>query len=287
MKKYLNMKFILVAFLGLLSLTISSELLAQEQQYKARLSVDYHKIMGDRAYLLINGKFKGEDGYEPTVELTVNVYKQIVEDSLLLIGTAITDSNGNAEFDFISSATESADSIIKHTLIVKIEDSQKFEDGNKKVSYQDVELSAETIVKDSVDHITAKLIDTMGNPLEGEKLVVMVHRLFAPLTIGESSYRTDDDGTILVPIEESLPGIDGILTFEVMIDSRKYGLVRKIFEAPIGVPVVDLSTFGMRTMWSPPGKTPWFLWVFANLGIVGIWGTIMLLMRNLYKIYKS
>lgn len=148
-------------------------------------------------------------------------------------------------------------------------------------------MKAESVVVDSVNQISAKLLDITGAPLEGQKLSVKVHRLFAPLTIGKSSYKTDDDGAILVPIEKAIPGVDGKLTFEVMIDSRKYGVVSHVFEAPIGTPVVDESTFDQRTMWSPPNKTPIFLWIFPNLVILGIWIVIFMLVRNLFKIYKS
>ena len=259
---------------------------AQDKQYKARLSAEYHKVMGENPFLKIEGKFKGENGYEPTMNLALNIYQQLGEDSLVLKGNATTNMSGIAVFQ-LEPLTEIVDSVIKNTYVIKIEDSDRFKDGKKAVSFIDVQLTAEVVVKDSVNHITAKLTDATGEPLVGQKLSVTVDRLFAPLTIGKSSYKTEDDGTILVAIEESIPGVDGKLTFEVMIDNRKYGVVSNVFEAPIGTPVVDLSTFDDRTMWSPPNKTPLFLWIFPNLVILGIWIVIFMLVRNLYKIYQS
>ena len=116
---------------------------------------------------------------------------------------------------------------------------------------------------------------------------MQLQRLFAPLTIGESSYETDDDGRVQIELTDTMPGIDGILTFQVTMDSRKYGIVKNIFEAPIGKVIVDQSTFNDRTMWSPPNKTPIFLLIFPNLIILGIWFVIGLLVFNLIKIYKS
>jgi hypothetical protein len=285
MKKYLNMKFIIPILLGFGMVSLGPSVMAQNKQYKARLSVDYQKVVGEKAILFVNGKFKGEDGYEPTVNLPLKVYEEVMEDSLVLAGEIVTDKYGNAQFELTISP--SADSIIIYNYVIKIENNEHFKDAKKAVKFQDSNLSAEAILEDSTHYISAKFTDATGNPVEGVKLTVMVHRLFAPLTIGKSSYKTDDDGTILVPIKEPLPGVDGILTFEVMLDSRKYGTVSQIFEAPIGIPVVDLSTFDQRTMWSPPSKTPIFLWVFANALIFGVWLVIVILMRNLYKIYKS
>ena len=287
MKKYLNIRFTTLIILGLSLLILIPQTKAQDKQYKARLSVDYQKTMGDKEVLLISGKFKGENGYEPTTNLTINVYQEINEDSIVHVGQVNTNNNGDGQFELAGGQQVLSDSILSYTYVIKIEDSERFKDGEKAISYQIANLNAEAIVKDSVNYISATFVDAMGNPIEGEKLKVMVHRMFAPLTIGKSSYKTDDDGTILVPIEEPLPGVDGILTLEVMLDSRKYGIVKTMFDAPIGVPVVDISTFDDRTMWSPPTKTPLFLWIFPNLLILGIWSIIILLFSNLYKIYKS
>jgi len=276
-----------VSLVLIITLLLSSpKVQAQDKQYKARLSAEYHKIIGERPFLQIEGKFKGEDGYGPTVNLELNIYQQIVEDSLVLEGKATTNTKGIAVFN-LESLTQTVDSVIKNTYVVKIEDSDRFKNAKKAVSFIEVQLAAEVVVKDSVNHISAKLTDATGVPLEGQKLKVSVHRLFAPLTIGKSSYKTEGDGTILVPIEKTIPGVDGKLTFEVMIDSKKYGVVSNVFEAPIGTPVVDLSTFDDRTMWSPPTKTPLFLWIFPNLVILGIWIIIFMLVGNLIKIYKS
>ena len=204
MKKFSDLTHRLLFFLVFTLLSGSINLMAQDQQYKARLSVDYQKIMGESETLLINGKFKGEDGYEPTVDLQLNIYHEVIEDSLILLGQTSTDKKGNAVFKLSSPVTKS-DSIIKHTYVVKIENSENFKDDDKSVSFMESNLIAETIIKDSINYVSAKFTDAAGEPLEGEKLEVMVHRLFAPLTIGKSSYKTEDDGTILVPIEEPLP----------------------------------------------------------------------------------
>jgi hypothetical protein len=63
--------------------------------------------------------------------------------------------------------------------------------------------------------------------------------------------------------------------------------VKALVNAPIGVPIVDESTFDERTMWSPRSKTPLFLLIFPNLIILGIWGLIIYLILNLFKLKKS
>jgi hypothetical protein len=276
-------KLIFVTFCLLIFIPVSR---ADDEKYKARLSVDFISIVNDHSFLSINVKFKGEDGYEPATDLTLNIYQQLENDSIAYKGEALTNEKGNAEFR-LEFEDNLKDSIIKFEYVVAIENDEKFEDATKSVKFYLSTITAEAVLIDSVNYINATLTDAKGDPIEGEDLKLQLQRLFAPLTIGESSYETDDEGAVSVEITDPMPGIDGILTFEIILDSKKYGIVKNIFEAPIGKVIVDQSTYDKRTMWSPPNKTPIFLWIFPNLVILGIWFVIGLLVFNLIKIYKS
>ncbi|RLD64503.1 MAG: hypothetical protein DRI95_10570 [Bacteroidetes bacterium] len=275
--------FIYTIILGFCTIILSPQLQAKE---KARLSVNYNKVMGENGFLLINAKYKIKKKYQPVTNLKLNIYEEISEDSVAYKGQVITDNSGSAKF-IINTETVISDKVLVFKYLVRIEDDDKFKDIEKSESFYNVILIAEAIEKDSVHYISAKLTDGLGNPLEGEKLQVLLQRLFAPLSVGKSNYKTDSDGSIFVAIEDPLPGIDGMLTFEVVLDSRNYGNIKKIFNAPIGKLVTDQSTFEERTMWSPPSKTPLFLWIFPNIVILGIWIVIVVLISNLFKIYKS
>jgi hypothetical protein len=286
MKNIINKKYAVLILMGFLIIGLGSQTKVFGKKQKARLSVEYHKIMGNEAFLSINAKFKGDDGYEPATGLKLYVYREVGEDSIHPEGEITTDMEGNAIFTIKPINNESED-LITHKYLVNIENNKKFKDASKVVKFLDSYITAKIVEKDSIKTVSANLTDGNENPIEGQKLEVRVQRLFAPLTIGKSSYKTDEDGNILVPIKDPLPGIDGILTFEVVLENRKYGVIKYIFDAPIGKQITDLSTFDDRTMWSPPNKTPLFLWIFPNIVILGIWLVIALLIRNLFKIYKS
>jgi hypothetical protein len=273
--------FVYTILLGFCILMLNPQVQAKD---KARLSVDYYKVMGENGFLLINVKYKVEKKYQPATDLKLNIYEEINEDSIVHRGQVITDYEGNAIF--VVTGIES-DELLTYKYDVRIENDDLFKDAEKSEKFSVANLIAVSIEKDTLNYISAKLTDAVGNPIEGEKLKVLVQRLFATLTIGESSYKTDEDGAILVAIDDPLPGIDGILTFEVVLDSRKYGNVKTVFEAPIGKLITDQSTFDQRTMWTPPIKTPFYLWIFPNIVILGIWLVIVILINNLFRIYKS
>jgi hypothetical protein len=148
---------------------------------------------------------------------------------------------------------------------------------------------AKLIIKDSINYISGTLKDAATDSILSDRFLnVQLQRLFRPLRIGEEFNSTDENGTIIVPIEEGMPGVDGILTFEVVLqDSDDYGTVKAMIKAPIGTPIMDESTFDERTMWSPRNKTPLFLLIFPNLLILGIWGIIVYLILNLVKLKNS
>ena len=282
MRAILNIRYVIL--LGLFMFATGFQV--QSQSIKARLSVDYQKVIGEGGNLIIKAKFKGDDGYEPATQLKLNIYQEIIEDSTIMIGSTVTDDEGNVNY-LLPKYEIDKDSIITHVYIVKIEGDSKFKNAKKAVKFMDANLVAEIVFVDSLVQVSATLTDAMDKPVKGKKLEVRVQRLFAPLTIGESSYKTDRKGQILVPMGDSLPSIDGNLIIDVVLNHKKYGEVKYIFSAPIAKLAVDESTFNERTMWSPPSKTPLFLWIFPNIVIFGIWFVIVLLISNLFKIYKS
>ena len=282
MKSYI--KISLVLLIASVLCIPSSACMAQKKE-KARLSVEYVKKVNKGRFLKIEAKYKGEDGYKPIGMLPLNIYQEFENDSLVKLGEVTTKHSGKATFKINTPLLE--DSIFKYTYVVKIENNDRFKDGDDDVKVFDANVKAEIITKDSINYVSAKLTDAKGEAMAEEDLVVLVQRLFAPLKLGQDEYETKKDGTILVPIEEPLPGKDGILTLEVMFDGRKYGKVSYEFDAPIGTPIVDQSDFDKRTMWSPPSKTPLFLLTFPNIIILGIWFIIFLLIRNLFVINKS
>ena len=114
-----------------------SQAMAQEGQYKVRLSAEYHKYMLNESFIDVNVKFRGDDGYEPAVDLTLNVYYQLPEDSIILIREIITNSEGQARFQVDNNQLAIDDSSLIHEYVIKLEDSEKFKDAKKAVSFSD------------------------------------------------------------------------------------------------------------------------------------------------------
>ena len=290
MKKQIKYRFVLLAFLGVFSMNMAFHcLFAQEvKKNRVRLKLDYIKVIEGDAYLDIKAFSKIDKQNVDVSDIAIRVFNELNDEEIYL-GEVMTDLKGESRFIIEDFKSLKPDSTNVYTLGISFKGNEHYKRTSKSVSFRDAEIIASISTKDSIDYIAATLKDIgMDSLLANHSLDVQVQRLFSPLKIGEEFNNTDENGTILVPVDQSIPGIDGILTFEVVLnDNDDYGTVKAIINAPIGTSIIEESTYNQRTLWSPRNKTPIFILIFANLLILGIWGILFYLMYNLFKIAKS
>jgi len=277
-------------FLVVLSVFLCTSSFAQKaKKDKVRLKAEYVKVMNSEIYFDIKATAKVDNQNVDVSNIDLTIYNT-VNDEQIELGKTKTNMNGESKFVIKEGINAiKPDSTNVYNIEISFDGNDSFSRASKTLSFKDANIEAKLITKDSINYITATLIDKSTDSVVSDAFLrVQVQRLFRPLRIGEEFNSTDENGTIIVPIEEGIPGVDGKLTLEVVLkDSDDFGTVKALVNAPIGVPIVDESTFDERTMWSPRNKTPLFLLIFPNLIILGIWGLIIYLILNLFKLKKS
>ncbi|WP_297766289.1 hypothetical protein [uncultured Muriicola sp.] len=288
--KHILIKMFFLSFLGLFLLPIgSTNLYAQEtEKNRVRLKLDYIKIMGQESYLDIGAIAKIGTSMEDVPGLEMDVYYEW-EGEELAVGKTTTNMNGKSKFILPALETIKADTSNTYTFGISFNGNDLFRKASKTVSIQDASIATDLITKDSINYIQATLTDIDTKlPLADRSLKVQVQRLIRPLRIGEEFNYTDETGTIIVPVEAGIPGLDGNLTLEVVLsDSDEYGTVKAVVDAPYGVPIIQDTSLEERALWGPRNKTPIFILIFTIFLILATWGPIVFLIRNLFKIYKS
>lgn len=272
-------------FLVVLSVFLCTSVFAQD---KVRLKAEYVKVMNEGVYFDIQATAKVNDENVNVSNIELVIYN-LVGDEQVELGKTKTNMQGKSRFKLKDLSTIKPDSSNTYNIDISFAGNDKFSDASKSISFKNADIVAKLVSIDSVYYVTATLIDkSTDSLLVGQSLKVQIQRIFKPLQIGEEFNETDEDGTILVSIPEGIPGVDGIIAIEVVLsESDEFGTVKAIVNAPIGKPIVDESTFDERTMWSPRSKTPLFLLIFPNLLTFAIWGIIIYLITNLFKINKS
>lgn len=288
-----NQKKYSVGFTAFMSMILflfcSDTIYAQKiKKSKARINVEYVKIMDGEVYFDIKESARVNKKTVKISGIEISIVNKLDDDKKAL-GKITTNMNGEGRFKLKNLSKIKPDSSNTYNVQFFFKGNESFKKAKKNISFKNANIKAKVLTKDSINYMTAKLIDVNTNsPIVDESLTVQVQRLFRPLRIGEEFNLTDEDGTILVPIDNDIPGVDGNLTFEVvLLESDDYGTVKAMVTSNIGVPIIDESTFDQRTMWSPRNKTPIFLLIFPNLLIIGVWGLIIYLIMNLFKLSKS
>lgn len=291
MKNIFKFQFIFLVFAGVFLCNMGFNQLNAQQAEKnsVRLRADYIKIMDSVSYFNIkaSARIDKENVDVPHIDLTVY---NVQEDEEIELGTVKTNMHGECKFfikDFNTIKPDSATSTYNFNIAFKGNDA--FKRTSRDVSIKDASITANLVVEDSLNYVSASLKEIATDSVLSDQILnVQIQRLFRPLRIGEEFNITDENGTILVQIPDGIPGVDGNLVIEVVLaESDDYGTVKALINAPVGTPIVDESTFDKRTMWSPRNKTPIFLLIFPNLIIFGMWGLILYLFINLFKISKS
>ena len=290
MKSQLKLRIIFMTILGVFILSAGfHDLYAQDtKKNRVRLKADYVKVMDGDSYFDIAASSKIEKQNIDVSYIDLIIYNEI-DDKKIELGTTTTNMHGKCKFTLKNFNEIRSDSTQTYNILISFKGNESFKKARKSISFKNVDIDAKIITIHGVNYITATLLDTnTNNPIIDESLNVNVQRLFRPLRIGKEFNNTDETGTILVPVEEGIPGVDGNITIEVVLnDHDEFGTVKALVNAPLGTPIVDESTFDKRTMWSPRNKTPLFLLIFPNFIIFGMWGLIVYLMFNLFKISKS
>jgi hypothetical protein len=290
MRTILNSRFfssiILSAFfmsIGCLTTTAQNT-----KKNSVRIKAYYIKTMNQEANFNIKASSKVENQNIDVANIELTILNELNDEEVIL-GSTTTNMNGEGKFVVKDFNLIKPDSSGLYNITVSFKGNDSYKRASKSLTYRDASIEAKIITVDSINYITATLKDTAKDSLlSGKLLNVQVQRLFRPLKIGEEYNITDEAGTILVSIEEGIPGVDGKLTMEVVLkDSDDYGTVKALVNAPVGIPIVEESTFDERTMWSPRNKTPLFLLIVPNLIILGIWGIIIYLILNLIKLKIS
>ena len=284
----MKLKKIHTIFWLCMALSLSGSIWGQDKKHRVRLKADFVKIMNAYSYLDLKANARVDKQTIPVAGIELVVY-HVDKDSKRELGRVNTNSKGLTKFNLGKLSGFTPDSSATHSFQISFDGNQDFRRASKTVAVKEADIKAKLITLDSIPMIEAVLVEKLKDSALAEtNMQVQVQRLFNPLPIGEEFNFTDSKGRIRTPIDTTLPGINGVLYVEVVLqDHELYGTVKSIVEAPVGVHVVPNGDFDERTLWSPRNKTPVYIILFTLFLIVVTWGLILYLINNLYRIAKS
>lgn len=287
MKRILKPHIITILF-SIAMLLLWAPVSHAQKKERLRLSANYTKVIDGPVYLDLQARARINKTTVNIADIDLSVFYEVDGEEVNL-GELRTNHEGKARYTLKGLGEIRPDSTGLYILGASFSGNDSLRRASRSVEFRDAAINTEVQVIDSVAHVSASLKDTAKDSLISDALIkVQVERMFKPLIISEDLLMTDGEGSILVPVPADIPGKEGILNFEVVIeDNDTYGTVKKTFEAPLGIPIVEDTTYNERTLWGTRGKTPLFILFFTGVLIIGSWGLIIYLIMNLYKIAKN
>lgn len=142
-------------------------------------------------------------------------------------------------------------------------------------------------VKNDSLNVCNLLVTSEGKPAPDVSVKVYVKRLFGLLPIGDD-VTTDENGAASVEFPRDLPG-DEKNNLEVVAkieDDDNFGTVESKSTINWGVPKKLVGDIHERSLSASRSHAPIYFIVASNLIIFGIWGTLLYVVLQVFKIKK-
>ncbi|MEO7266018.1 MAG: hypothetical protein ABIW38_13970 [Ferruginibacter sp.] len=256
------------------------------------LGIKYFLPENNVPYIEINTKKKLGRKFEPVVNVTVNVYLDEVGDKNLL-GKVITGKTGLARIGIPASLKTSWDALDEFKIVAASVPTAKEEALSEELTIKKAILVIDTSSADGMRIVTGQLKEKKGAEWVAVKDIEMklrIKRLLGNLTVGdEETYTSDSTGLASAEFKkDSMPGdAKGNLVLVARVeDNDVYGNLVVEKTAPWAVPGVTDANFWHRSLWSTGNRSPIWLLIIAIAIIGGVWGTIIYLVRQMFKIKK-
>jgi hypothetical protein len=280
--------FLLTAFI------ISSAAYTQDSVAKQPLlDVNYFSYNNNIPYVQVMARLKQGRKFEPVKGVALKVYLDSISSSLLMTERAVTDETGKADAAIPPSLQKQWNASAKHTFIAEASGVKEFEGEKAVTEITKAKLLMDTATGSDTKNITATLValeNGKWTPVKDADMKIMIKRLGGDLTVGdEANYTTDSSGTVTAEFKrDSIPGDanGNIVLIAKIEDNDNYGNLSLEKTAKWGAPLAYHSTLYERSLFATRDKAPIWLLFMAYFIIGIVWGTLIYLVFQIFKIKK-
>lgn len=256
------------------------------------LSLRYFLPENKVPYIIVSTKKKVARKFEPVKNITVNVYyNEATENNLL--GKITTAINGEGRIAFSPSFKNTWDSINEFKFVAASVAAKGEEVLEADLTIKKAILIVDTLVDAEARTVTAQLKEKIGDEWVAVKDIEMklsIKRLLGNLTVSDAeTFTSDSTGAASAAfIRDSMPGDEkgNVVLVARVEDNDIYGNLVVEKAVQWGVKLKAENNFWHRTLWATGNRAPVWLLFLALSIIIGVWGTLFYLVKQLLKIKK-
>jgi len=209
-------------------------------------------------------------------------------DSLINLGTFITDENGKAickiKHGFVFPKNE--EGYIHFTN--EFEGNDLMEAASGEIDVKDLSISLSLEVIDSVKTVSVKVDEILANgdkqPLNEVEMHIFVARMFSHLPVGTITL-AEGEGTLEFP--NDIPGNTkgDIIIIAKFEEDEQFGTVIKSDTITWGIPTDHHTAYSPRSLWTQ--VAPVWMIVTLSIMLLGVWGHYMYVIVQLVLLKKG
>lgn len=293
--QYMSFRIFVITILLLFSQTnlIGQENLEEPvEKKKARISLSFTNLNNISPRLQAEIKTKVDRSYESVQGVSVKFYlAEISEENFL--GYAVSGKNGKATLILQEDIIKLLKKDYDFLFIATIENNENYFDKETEVEVKSSFSSLSLDIEDSTKIVRffVGTPDSLGItyiPAEDVEATIYVKRLFGLLRISEEFETTDEEGFLTIEFPDDIPGDEvGNLTIIAKVDDHEvFGTLTNSQEIDWGVPLKSSAEIISGEWWSGRNNAPIALIIIVNAMIFGIWGVIIYIILDLFKINK-
>lgn len=278
---------------GLLSIVFLSLSLPSFSQDSAKgnvsIGVNYFIDNNTIPYLLVKVKTKIDGRFKPVSDIHLKLF--LNKDSAgTQIGEVVTNNKGEASITIPPALKSQWGTSLKHTFLATFAGSKKFNEASGDLTVGKAKILIDTTNDKKVVATVFEMKDTAWVPVKGVEVLLGIKRMDADLSVNETAtFTTDSTGQASADFKrDSIPGDanGNIILVAKVLDNDQYGNLRIEKTVSWGAKFIPVSTFGERSLFATRGKAPIWLILMATSIVVVVWGILISLVINLFKIKK-
>ncbi|MDP9078095.1 MAG: hypothetical protein M3O71_11760 [Bacteroidota bacterium] len=252
------------------------------------VAINYYVNNNTVPSLLVRVKTKVDGRFQPVAGITLKLF--LDKDSAgTSIGSVTTNRKGEGRIYIPVTVKKQWATSVKHTFLATFKGDKKYEEAKA-----DLTVSRAKILLNTTDKtITATVLemkDTTWLPVKGVELKIAVKRLTGDLPVNETpTFTTDSTGNVSADFKrDSIPGgkSGSIVLIAKIEDNDQYGNISVEKAVNWGAKFTPVNTFNKRTLFATRDKAPIWLQLIAYSILIAVWGILIFLVFNLFKIKK-
>ena len=253
------------------------------------IAVNYFLLNNSVPYVMVKVNTKIAGKFINVAGINLKLY--LNKDSAgTFIGHVVTNEKGEAYANIPPSIKKEWASTTKHTFLATFEGNNKYAASKADLTVSRAKILITAGADKTVTATVYELKDTAWVPVKGVDVILGVKRLAADLPINDKpTFTTDSTGQASGDFKrDSIKGdAKGNITLVAkIVDNDQYGNLRIEKTVAWGAKFVPVSDFNNRSLFATRGKAPIWLMLIATSIIIAVWGVLIMLVVNIFKIRK-